>query len=943
MLAATQLQPFAAPGDVDLSFDAGSTVNGAVNAMALQADGKVLIGGDFTTVHGMMRGVLARLKEDGSTDPTFLSGLEGITNANNGGSGWVRRIAIQPDAKILIAGYFSSVNGSPHNCIARLNPDGTVDNSFAANLGGGGPWASSLALQGDGKILVAGEFTAVNGSPRNGLARLNPDGSLDSSFIGTSAAIIESMALQSDGKIVLGGYQGLARLNPDGSPDPSFVGLPNPQGRVFTLALQPDGKILFSGENFPFGVFCFARANSDGSLDTSFPVTDVGWVNVILPQSDGKILLGGPFTSIGGIPRTIVVRLNADGSLDPSFLDGLQSPWGGDVRSLVLRADGKILVGGNFELLRGSSLVRLNADGSFDPAFGNGPAGLQGGSVRAIVVQPDGKPIVGGTFSTIDGTGRGKLARLKNDGSLDTSFSAQSVGGWGGVLCLALQPDGRILVGGDYRSLLRLNPDGSPDSSFATDLAGADTAICALALQPDGQVLIGGWFSLVNGGASEAVARLNPNGSLDTGFASRIQPPGSCVRAIAREDDGKIFIGGDFASVNGLSRPHLARLNRDGSPDTFSADLDGDVTGFCPLPNGQVLIWGGFTFVNGADQAHFVRLNADGSLDPTFVGGRNGDDTYTPNAVALQPDGKLLVAREVWSGSSRPYFVRLTANGSFDDSFFAGQCGPDNDVDSLAVRPDGKILLGGLFSVVNQAPCSGVIRLTGDSAPPAILVSPGPQTTEEGSAVGLRVKASSSLPLFYFWYLNSTNLTSCSTNWGLKLTNVQFSQSGAYTVVVSNALGAVTSAPAMLNVIAAVERRPVPGVKVTGESASLLNVDYANSLSPAPNWTTLGSVSLATSPQYYFDLTLPLPPQRFYRAWQTGTPGVMPSLDLNLVPAITLAGNIGHSVRLDYINQFGPTDAWATLATVTLTNTSQLYFDVSAPGQPSRLYRLVMP
>ena len=138
----------------------------------------------------------------------------------------------------------------------------------------------------------------------------------------------------------------------------------------------------------------------------------------------------------------------------------------------------------------------------------------------------------------------------------------------------------------------------------------------------------------------------------------------------------------------------------------------------------------------------------------------------------------------------------------------------------------------------------------------------------------------------------------------------------------------------MLNVIAAVERRPVPGVKVMGEAGSLLNVDYANSLSPAPNWTTLGSVSLTSTSQYCFDLTLPLPPQRFYRAWQTGTPGVIPSLDLHLVPAITLTGNVGDSVRLDCINQFGPIDAWFTLDTVTLTNTSQLYFD--SPAQASR-------
>jgi hypothetical protein len=226
--------------------------------------------------------------------------------------------------------------------------------------------------------------------------------------------------------------------------------------------------------------------------------------------------------------------------------------------------------------------------------------------------------------------------------------------------------------------------------------------------------------------------------------------------------------------------------------------------------------------------------------------------------------------------------------------------------------------------------------------PPAIQASPQTQTAEAGSVVGLLVKASGASPLFCVWYLNSTNLISCSTNRELNLTNVQFAQSGAYTVVISNALGAVTSAPVMLNVISAVERRPVPGVKVTGEAGSLLNVDYADSLSPAPTWTTLGSVSPTSSSQYWFDLTLPLPPQRFYRAWQTGTPGVAPSLSLlGVVPAITLTGNIGGSVRLDYINQFAPIDAWVTLATVTLTNTSQLYFDTSSIGQPARLWRIV--
>jgi hypothetical protein len=206
----------------------------------------------------------------------------------------------------------------------------------------------------------------------------------------------------------------------------------------------------------------------------------------------------------------------------------------------------------------------------------------------------------------------------------------------------------------------------------------------------------------------------------------------------------------------------------------------------------------------------------------------------------------------------------------------------------------------------------------------------------------LRVEASSSTPLFCRWYLNYTNLLSWGTNQELQLTNVQFAQSGAYTVVVTNGAGAITSAPAMFNVVAAVQRRPAEGVQVMGEAGSLLNVDYADSLSATPNWLPLDTVSLVSTSQYCFDASEPLPPQRFYRAWQTGTPGILPSLSLlGIVPAITLTGSIGHSVRLDYINQYGPTDAWVTLTTVTLTNTSQLYFDTSARGQPDRLYRLV--
>jgi hypothetical protein len=226
-------------------------------------------------------------------------------------------------------------------------------------------------------------------------------------------------------------------------------------------------------------------------------------------------------------------------------------------------------------------------------------------------------------------------------------------------------------------------------------------------------------------------------------------------------------------------------------------------------------------------------------------------------------------------------------------------------------------------------------------APPSITQPPQTQTTYEGSTVDFRASATGSAPLAYQWFFNATTALPGGTNVVLRLTNVQPAQVGAYTIVVTNAVGAVTSPPAILGVIPPVEQRLVPGLSLLGQPGSLLNLEDAEALGPSPVWLTFDSVTLVNTSQWYFDVSDPLPPQRFYRAWQTSSPSVTPALSLNMVPAITLTGTIGRSVRLDYINQFGPTDAWVTLATVTLTNTSQLYFDTSAWRQPPRLYRLV--
>jgi hypothetical protein len=223
--------------------------------------------------------------------------------------------------------------------------------------------------------------------------------------------------------------------------------------------------------------------------------------------------------------------------------------------------------------------------------------------------------------------------------------------------------------------------------------------------------------------------------------------------------------------------------------------------------------------------------------------------------------------------------------------------------------------------------------------PPAIQTPPQTQTTEAGSEVELRVEAHASPLPAYQWFFNGTPRLNW-TNSVLQLAGVQYSQAGVYTVVVTNTAGSATSPPALLSVIPMVERKRVPGINVMGEAGSTYHLDCAEALGPSVDWFNLGKVTLAEASQFYFDLTSPLPHQRFYRAWQSGA-GAPPALNLHFVPSLTLAGTIGSSVRVDYIDQFGPIDAWVTLATVTLTNTTQLYFDTSVIGQAARLWRIV--
>jgi uncharacterized delta-60 repeat protein len=356
-------------GVIDQSFAYGNGFNALIFSTAIQSDGKILVGGQFADYNGIGANGITRLNTDGSIDTSFVYG----TGFNN----FVQSIAIQSDGKILVGGSFTTYNGTSANNIIRLNSDGSIDTSFVYGTGFNLE-VESIAIQSDGKILVGGGFTNYNGTSANYIIRLNTDGSVDTSFVyGTGFnAKVKSIDIQSDGKVLFGGqfttYNGtgayrIIRLNSDGSVDTSFVYGTGFDSTVYSMAIQSDGKIVvagyFTGYN-GIGANGITRLNTDGSIDTSF-VYGTGFNGGALSiaiQSDGKIVVGGDFSSYNGTSANNIIRLNSDGSIDTSFVYG--TGFNFYIFSIAIQSNGNILAGGQFTTYNGvsaSKIVSLNS------------------------------------------------------------------------------------------------------------------------------------------------------------------------------------------------------------------------------------------------------------------------------------------------------------------------------------------------------------------------------------------------------------------------------------------------------------------------------------------------------------------------------------------------------------------------------------------------------
>ena len=355
----------------------------------------------------------------------------------------------QPDGKTVLGGGFSAIGGQNRFNVARLNADGTLESTATFNPGTGANNAVyGLALQPDGKILISGAFTTVNGQARGSIARLNADGTLESTATfnpGTGANIV-----------------------------------------VYTMRVQADGKILIAGQ----------------------------------------------FTTVGGQTRNRIARLNADGSVEDVATFNIGTGANGTVFCVTEQTDGKILLGGEFTAVNGQprkGIARLNADGSVEGLATFNPGAGPNTRIFHVTQQADGKILVGGDFTAFDGQARGQFARLNADGSLESTAT--------------------------------FNPG-----------TGANGEVDCITVQTDGKILLSGAFTTVNGQSRTRIARLNADGSVEsTGTFNAGTGANSTAFGLGLQTDGKIFVGGGLTTINGITRNHLARLANDPAVQTLAA------------------------------------------------------------------------------------------------------------------------------------------------------------------------------------------------------------------------------------------------------------------------------------------------------------------------------------------------------------------------------------
>ncbi|MBI5387365.1 MAG: carboxypeptidase regulatory-like domain-containing protein [Verrucomicrobia bacterium] len=881
----TRIARLQSVGVADAFFNPGFGANGTVYSVAITPDNKILVGGVFTRMDTSNWVGIARLRANGDLDPSFNPGA-GAAN------GAVRAVAAQADRKVLLGGNFTLVNGQPRASLARLNEDGSPDGAFAVALNGA---VQAIAVQPDQRILIGGSFTTVGGSARVGIARLLANGNLDPSFTGSANlnGAVNAIGLQADGKVVLGGTFTLAggsnsfyvvRLNADGFVDATFQPGLGADAPVTSVSVAPRGQILIGGQFTHFNLAArshFARLRPNGSLDPVFVVgtgaDDV--VRAVIVQSDSAAIIGGDFTLVNDIPRSRVARIHGDEKMSIASVEFAQSLFtaaenAGTARITVARSgdtnstfsigygtsDGTAIRSVNYLTARGTLtfapgqtsatfdvglLDNFTADGdrTVNLYLTNAPLNVDtsgltssvlliqeyltavrfsatnygaanNGTNALITVLRDGAVTapVTVTFTTSNGTALAPWDYLSVTTNVafapgETTQTVlvplgenPSAVGFKDFFVHLSNPTNGLLYAPSNATVTIVNNAGTiafSSAAFST-LQGNDAIITLIRTngangaasielstvpltalpgvsflgtnltvnfanqQTSASVSLTTYYNpALDGALSFAVALSNPHGGVliggdgtarvdllypatGPGGLDRSFQPGvganSFVSAVALQPDAgllKFIVGGAFTNFNGRPHKYLARLNPDGAVDDsfltpdaiyttnvipvydptnplvvlsnrllISTNLIGIgpnamVSALAVMPNGKVAISGLFTQMNSqgfvrTNRNRLAMLNTNGAVDPYFA----PPPTLNAAAYALLPSSARLYA-----GGSFSLPVsgvgRLRADGSIDATFNPG-AGVGGHVFCVATQASGQVLIGGSFLTVDN-------------------------------------------------------------------------------------------------------------------------------------------------------------------------------------------------------------------------------------------------
>ncbi|MEN9639270.1 MAG: hypothetical protein RLZZ262_1138 [Bacteroidota bacterium] len=834
LILCASLNLFSQAGHVDLSFNAsdygfnsGISANNSIASIAKTLDNKIIIGGYFTSYNSYPYNHLARIDQNGVIDLTFDIGA-GFNND-------VKKVKIQSDGKIVVSGVFTSYNGNSANKLARLNADGSFDNTF--NFGtGANTNVQDFAFQEDGKILVFGNFTSFSGQAVQRIIRLNPDGSIDSAFdtsIGADNNYISCAIELASGKIVIGGNFS------------SFNGMPSS------------------------GLACL---NSDGSLDANFSAnigTALNNINDLVETADGNIIAVGYFSNVPGIPSNWIVQLNADGTVDTTF--NLGTSFNDFCNEVVIDDQNRILVTGTFETYNGApaaQICRLLDDGTLDPTFTSGTNFVGLTMPLNPIFMDDGEIMVCGGFTTYANEPEKYIVRLNTNGSLDTSFNAKTAFNSGAVKAIKQLNDGRIVIGGQFDNyfgetvygLIMTDANGVRDMSFniGTGILPINGSVLCIAQGANDDIIIGGSFTSVDGQALTNFAVISLDGIVNT----TINPnPNGAVYSILVTSNNQLIVGGAFTNIDGENEGYHVKLNQFGQLQNYNSNgamndavrdmawlsdgsyiavgaftkkikrisaagsptLDFTGTGFTGTlyavaveDDGSVVVGGNTGSYNGVLFNNLLRFNSALQVDPNFDigdGTSNSNGIGQINDIIIDSGNKIVMAGafNLYDNQTAGYIARLNTDGSLDASFETGS-GTDFDIESVIQLADGRYLAGGGFKsfdgvgrnrIVAINSCNSTTSTVSETACDTYTLN-GQEYMTTGTFEQILMNAAGCDSLVYLnlTILQSSSFTIDANSCGPYFyNNVQYNNSGEFEILYENSVGCDSIVTLDLNIV----------------------------------------------------------------------------------------------------------------------------------------------